>query len=98
VLDEHVIFFEAAGIEQDGQALSRGQPALRVLRLDPLLAASEPSQFSPLFELFDGRRQPFSPLSRFLPRAAWPVNRADWRLLQCSNGEFLLIGAAVAEP
>jgi hypothetical protein len=41
VLDEHVIFFEAAGIEQDAQALAGGQPALGVLRCDPLFAPAQ---------------------------------------------------------
>ena len=53
MLDEHVIFFEAAGIEQDAQALAGGQPALGVLRRDALLAAAQPGQLAPLLEFFD---------------------------------------------
>src|SRR6185503_6971101 len=41
MLDIHVIFFERALIEQDGQPLARGEAALGVLRLYPLLAAAE---------------------------------------------------------
>ncbi len=41
VLDVHVIFFEAALIEQDAEPLAGGQPALGVLRRDALFAAAE---------------------------------------------------------
>src|SRR5207253_3562039 len=57
MLDEHVIFFEAAGIEQHAQPLARGQPALGMLRRDALFAAAHSGTFAPLFELFDGGRQ-----------------------------------------
>ena len=40
MLDVHVIFFEAAGIEQHGQPLAGGQPALGVLRRNALFAAA----------------------------------------------------------
>ena len=40
VLDEHVPFLEGAGVEQQLDALARGQLALGVLRLDAPLAAA----------------------------------------------------------
>ena len=40
VLDEHVPFLEGIGVEQDFEALARGQLALGVLRLDPARAAA----------------------------------------------------------
>ena len=57
VLDIHVIFFEAALIEQHAEPLARGQPALGVLRRDALLAAAKPRRLAALFELFDRRGQ-----------------------------------------
>ena len=57
MLHEHVIFFEAAEIEQDGEALAGGQPPLRMLGLDPLLPAAEAGELTALFELFDRRCQ-----------------------------------------
>ena len=41
VLDEHVPFLERAGVEQQLDALARGELALGVLRVDALLAAAE---------------------------------------------------------
>jgi hypothetical protein len=49
VLDEHVIFFEAAGIEQNGKALAGSQAALGVLGLNALLTAAEARQLAPRF-------------------------------------------------
>ena len=49
MLDVHVIFFEAALIEEDAEPLAGGQPALGVLRRDALLAAAHaapPRRFS----------------------------------------------------
>ena len=57
VLDVHVIFFEAALIEQHLEPLARGELALGVLRVDPLLAAAEPRLRSLRLKLFDGRRR-----------------------------------------
>ena len=44
--DEHVVFFEAVGIEQHVEPLARRQLALAVLGVDALLAAAEP-RFGP---------------------------------------------------
>src|SRR5205823_3254528 len=60
VLDEHVIFFEAAGIEQHAEALAGGQPPFGVLRGDALFAAAEAGKLAPLFELFYRGRQAHS--------------------------------------
>jgi hypothetical protein len=81
MLDEHVIFFEAAGIEQDRQPLASGQPALGVLRRDPLLAAAAPRQLAPRLELLDrgchlAARPHLIQAGPVLPRARQPVNRA----------------------
>ncbi len=46
--DEHVVFFEAAGIEQDVEALTGGELALAVLGVDALLAAAEARFGAPL--------------------------------------------------
>ena len=40
MLDEHVPFLEGAGVEQQLDALARGQLALGVLRLDALRPAA----------------------------------------------------------
>ncbi len=40
MLDEHVPFFEGAGIEQEVETFARGELALGVLRLHPLAAAA----------------------------------------------------------
>jgi hypothetical protein len=81
-----------------------------MLRRDALFTAAEPRQITPLFELFDRRRQrAFSsvrqpPLSRLalrlmlLPRGVRRVNRAHWRLLQCNNSKFPLTSIRVSEP
>ncbi len=53
VLDEHVPLLEGAGVEQEVDALARGQLAAGVLRLDALLAAAEPCLRPLLFELAD---------------------------------------------
>ena len=60
VLDEHVEFLEAALVEQDAEALARGQLALGVLRGDALLAAAHPGGFAAAFEFGDigGHRHP----------------------------------------
>jgi hypothetical protein len=44
VLDEHVELLEGALVEQQLDALARGQLALGVLRLDALLAAAPPQR------------------------------------------------------
>ena len=53
VLDEHVPFLERIGVEQQLDALARGELALGVLGVDALLAAAEPGAGALLFELFD---------------------------------------------
>jgi hypothetical protein len=53
MLDEHVIFFEAAGIEEDAEALARGQPALRMLRCNTLRTPALARGFAFGFKLFD---------------------------------------------
>ena len=50
VLDEHVEFLERALVEQQLDALPRGQLAAGVLRLDALLAAAELGAGAPLFK------------------------------------------------
>ena len=57
VLDVHVIFFEAALIEQHGEPLAGCQAALRMLGLDTFFAAAHLSRRAALFEFFDGRGQ-----------------------------------------
>ena len=46
MLDEHVEFLEQIVIEQDVDALARGELALGVLGRDALLAAAEPGAFA----------------------------------------------------
>src|SRR6266568_6152395 len=50
VLDEHVEFLERPLVEQELDALPRGQFAARVLRLDALLAAAALGAGAPFFE------------------------------------------------
>ena len=50
VLDEHVEFLERALVEQQLDALPRGQLAAGVLRLDALFAAAELGAGAPFFE------------------------------------------------
>ena len=61
MLDEHVIFFEAVGVEQHRNPLAGGEPALGVLRCNTLGAAAEPRRFAPSLQLFDGRRHKSPP-------------------------------------
>jgi len=56
MLNEHVIFFEATGIEQHAQPLSRSQPSLGMLRIDALLTAAHAGRVAPLLKLFDHGR------------------------------------------
>jgi hypothetical protein len=53
VLDEHVPLLEGAGVEQEVDALARGELPAGVLRLDALRAAAEPRLRPLLFELAD---------------------------------------------
>jgi hypothetical protein len=69
MLDEHVIFFEAAGIEQDAQSLAGGQPALRMLGRDALFAPAQAGHFTALFEFLNRR------LQAVLRRAQLPSTR-----------------------
>ncbi len=50
VLDKHVEFLERALVEQQFDALPRGQFSAGVLRLDPLFAAAELGAGAPFFE------------------------------------------------
>ena len=50
VLDEHVEFLERALVEQQFDALPRGQFSAGVLRLDALFAAAELGAGAPFFE------------------------------------------------
>src|SRR6185503_21164522 len=50
VFDEHVEFLERALVEQQFDALPRGQFSASVLRLDALLAAAELGAGAPFFE------------------------------------------------
>ena len=50
VLDEHVPFLEARRIEQEVEAFARRQLAFCVLRIDALLAATEPRGSALFFE------------------------------------------------
>ncbi len=53
VLDEHVPFLEGARVEQQLDALARGELALRVLRVDALLAAAQARRGALVVELLD---------------------------------------------
>ena len=55
VLDEHVPFLEGTGVEQDVEALARGQLAAGVLRLDAPDPAAEPGRLAFVFELPEDR-------------------------------------------
>ncbi len=54
MLDEHVELLEAVLVEQDVEPLARGQPALGVLRGDPLLASPRSGRGSAAFQLGHG--------------------------------------------
>jgi hypothetical protein len=51
--DEHVVFLEAALVEQHVDPLPRGQLALGVLAVDALLPAAQPRFAAPLLQLFE---------------------------------------------
>jgi hypothetical protein len=51
MLDEHAPFFERALVQQDFKPFARGQLPLRVLGLDPLLAAADASCLAMPLEL-----------------------------------------------
>jgi hypothetical protein len=53
VLHEHVILFEAAFIEQDGDPFAGRQLAFGVLGFDPPLTAAEAGLFAFLLQCFD---------------------------------------------
>jgi hypothetical protein len=73
-----------------------------MLRRNALLAAAESRQLAPFLELLDRgchpAERPHLGQAHLLPRAAWPVNRADWRMLQCNIDEFALTWGNIAEP
>ena len=110
MLDEHVIFFEAAGIEQHRQALAGSQAALGMLGRDPFLAAAKPRQLAASFELFDrgchsADRPHLSPTGLFLPRAVHRVNRTQTggrtgcvTLLSDLRLAHCALGSAIAAP
>jgi hypothetical protein len=103
VFDEHVIFFEAAGIEQDAEPLAGGQPALGVLRRDALRPAPLPRGLAALLEFLDrgchsADRPHLGDARAVLSRAAQPVNRAARRMLQRSNDGNGLTSTTLAEP
>jgi hypothetical protein len=56
MLDEHVIFFEAVLIEQDGEALAGGQAALLMLRRNPRLPSAQLGAAAAFFEFLDHGR------------------------------------------
>ena len=51
--DEHVVFFEGAGIEQHIEALAGRQLALGVLGVDALLAAAQAGRVAARLKRFD---------------------------------------------
>ena len=53
MLDEHVELLEGALVEQQLDALARGQLAARVLGVDALLAAAQPRLRPPLLQLLE---------------------------------------------
>ena len=53
VLDVHVELLEAALVEQHLEPFARGQLALAVLRVDPLLAPAHPGSFAAALEFGD---------------------------------------------
>ena len=53
VLDEHVPLFEGVVVQQQLDALARGELALGMLRVDALLPAAEARLGAALFELFN---------------------------------------------
>src|SRR5207237_4089358 len=80
VFDEHVIFFEAALIEQHGKPLPRCQASLGMLRRNALFPATEPCPFAALLELFDGCRQALISSPVRLPRRTLSVNQRAAKL------------------
>ena len=73
VLDEHVEFLERALVEQQFDALARGQFAALVLGLDARLAAAQPRLVAPLLQFVENVfHGPFSPC----PCAFPPLFRA----------------------
>ena len=53
VLDKHVVFFEAAGIQEEFQALPGRLLAFRMLGLDALLSTTETGFLASLYQLLD---------------------------------------------
>ena len=68
--DEHVVFFEAVGIEQHVEALARRQLALAVLGVDAALPAAEPRLLPARVERRDDFLHAGLPPVRFLPTDA----------------------------
>jgi hypothetical protein len=65
VLDEHIEFLETSLVEQELDALPRGQLAAGVLRLDALFAAAQSRAGAPLFKSFQD-------VFHQLPPIIWP--------------------------
>ena len=63
VLLEHIPFFKGTRIEQQLDALARGQLAFGVLAVDALLATAEAGQFTLFFQLADDVVRKKLPLS-----------------------------------
>ena len=92
MLDEHVIFFEAAGVQEDRQPFAGGQPPFRMLRRNTLFAAAEPRRFPPFFEFFDRRGHDSSSgalrFGALLPRLGAPGQSLAKTLLRCTTPQI----------
>jgi hypothetical protein len=53
VLDEHIVFLEAAFVEKERDPLAGGEFGLGVLRLDAFLSAAQPGLRPALHQLLD---------------------------------------------
>jgi hypothetical protein len=62
VLHEHVPFLEGAVVQQQLDALARGELALLVLRVDALLAATQAGQLALFLQLVEDVLHGFLPL------------------------------------
>ena len=80
--DEHVELLKGALVEQQLDPLARGQLALGVLRVDPLLAAAQPGLGAALFEFLENVFHVPAPL-----RFPWPEHTSDACALKrnCAN-------------
>jgi hypothetical protein len=96
MLDEHVIFFEASGIEEDRESLAGSQAAFRMLRRNTFLTAAEPGEFAPFFQFLDGCGHVIPSWLRAFRRRPSTARRTRSIVGQPTsamhNGQFLLIG------